>query len=449
IYRRVFETGEPALNVELHGATPANPENSRDWLVNYHPLKHPDGQVYAVCGMVMDITERKRNELRQQKLEAQLREAQKMEALGTLAGGTAHEFNNILGIIIGFSESMKFELGEAHPAQADLSEILKASHRAKEIVQQVLTFSRQQKQERQLISLLEATREALKQVRAMIPEVVEIQSELPADGPPILGNATQIHQVIVNICVNAWHAMEGGQGRITVQLRQQTLDELAGTLHSTLRPGIYWCLSISDNGRGMSAKTLERIFEPFFTTKSPGQGTGLGLAVVHGIMQTHEGAVVASSELGMGSRFDLYFPAQLAAEITTSTAPLQETLAGGGRHVLVVDDEPSLNKVINRILQRQGYRTTAAASAAEALRYLRLAPASFDLVITDFSMPEIDGLSLARTVRELCPELPVILTSGYHEESMMADPAVNNVRTFLQKPLVPDQLLAAVQTVLK
>ena len=381
-------------------------------------------------------------------LELQLRQAQKMEALGTLAGGTAHEFNNMLGIMLGNCDFAKSELAPNHPVQLELDEILKAGQRAEEIVQQVLAFSRLQNATRTFLELRTPVLEAVQQIRKIVPGSVAIQTDLPADSPPIQGNATQIHQVVVNICLNAWHAMEENRGLIQLTQKAVTLNDADAEIHPALHAGPYLRLTITDDGRGMEKKILDRIFEPFFTTKAPGKGSGLGLAVVHGIMQTHEGAVVARSEPGQGSTFDLYFPAHPEARLNTALVTVTPEVNGNGLHILLVDDEPSLCRIAAKLLHRLGYGTTEVGSATAALDKIREQPEHFNLVITDLTMPEMDGLSLARALHQLRPGLPVILASGFDMQRTGEADGPPNIRARLQKPYTRETLSEQVNDVL-
>ncbi len=399
------------------------------------------GTAEFAIGMVEDITDRRR-------LEDQLRQAQKMEALGTLAGGTAHEFNNMLGIIIGFSELSKSELEAQHPVQSNLDEVMQASQRAREIVQQVLTFSRQQRQERKFIQLHDVALEAIKHVRKLVPNSVEIKSDISLDGFAIMGNATQIHQVITNICINAWHALPEGLGAIRLIQKSVTLDKEASVIHPSLAEGTYLRLSISDNGKGMDSATLARIFEPFFTTKAPGQGSGLGLAVVHGIMQSHDGAVVAHSEPGRGTTFDLYFPARPDVGSAAPAPPTNPVCLGSGQRILVVDDEPSLTSVAVKFLKRLGYRATATHSVSEALEIFQLQGGATDLVITDLTMPDRSGIDLAMALHEARPSLPVILATGFDGAATAETGRPPNIRALLQKPYTFDILAQTINLVL-
>jgi PAS domain S-box-containing protein len=409
---------------------------------------NPDGTPRHFVAQIQDITERKRAEEQRKKLEEQLRKAQKMEALGTLAGGTAHEFNNILGIIIGYSDLARMELGDDHRVARHLEEVLKASQRAKEIVQQILTFTRQQKDQRELILLHPIVADAVKLLRTTMPEKVEIVTDIAPGASAILGNPTQIHQVLINLCTNAWHAMKDGAGLIYIRQRTVTLDESASATHPALHAGPYVRLSIEDNGKGMEADTLARIFEPFFTTKGPGKGTGLGLAVVHGIIQAHDGAVVVQSQPGLGTTFHLYFPAELAAPAEPLSAGPASMPTGAGQHILLVDDEVALAQAANLSLARLGYRVTSVHSAAEALKTFHQQPGGIDLVITDLTMPGMNGIDLASALHEARPELPIILASGFGGLRTAHFARGPGRRAVLQKPFTTELLARTVHQLL-
>jgi len=409
---------------------------------------NPDGTPRHFVAQIQDITDRKRAEEQRKKLEEQLRKAQKMEALGTLAGGTAHEFNNILGIIIGYSDLAKMELGDDHCIARHLEEVLKASQRAKEIVQQILTFTRQQKDQRELMLLHPIVADAVKLLRTTLPEKVEIVTDIAPGASAILGNPTQIHQVLINLCTNAWHAMKDGAGLIRMTQRTVTLDETASALHPALHAGPYVRLSIEDNGTGMDTATLARIFEPFFTTKGPGKGTGLGLAVVHGIVQAHDGAVVVQSQPGQGTTFHLYFPAELAAPVIPPQAGPVAMPVGAGQHILLVDDETALAQAAVLTLSHLGYRVTGVHSAAEALKAFHQQPGGIDLVITDLTMPGMNGIDLATALHEARPELPIILASGFGGLRTAHFARGPGRRAVLQKPFTTEVLARAVHQLL-
>jgi signal transduction histidine kinase/ActR/RegA family two-component response regulator len=409
---------------------------------------NPDGTPRHFVTQVQDITERKVAEEQRKKLEEQLRQAQKMEALGTLAGGTAHEFNNILGIIIGYSDLARLELPPGHAVTRHLEEVLKAGQRAKEVVQQILTFTRQQKDQRELILLQPIVADAVKLIRTTLPDEVKIVTDIEPGTSAILGNPTQIHQVIFNLCNNAWHALKNGAGLIRITLRAVRLEEKAPPPHPTLHPGPYVRLSIEDDGQGMDAATLARIFEPFFTTKGPGKGTGLGLAVVHGILQAHEGAVVAQSQPGHGTTFHLYFPAELAVPAAPLPAGQGSVPAGAGQHILVADDESALAQATSLYLTRLGYRVTAVHSANEALTAFGQQPGGIDLVITDLTMPGMNGIDLTNALHGVRPELPIILASGFGGARTAHFARGPGLRAVLQKPFAAEALARSVHQLL-
>jgi PAS domain S-box-containing protein len=409
---------------------------------------NPDGTPRHFVAQIQDITGRKRAEEQRKKLEEQLRQAQKMEALGTLAGGTAHEFNNILGIIIGYSDLAKLELAPGHPVARHLEEVLKAGQRAKEIVQQILTFTRQQKDQRELILLHPIVADAVKLIRTTLPVEVKIVTDIEPGTSAILGNPTQIHQVIFNLCTNAWHAMKNGAGLIRITQRTVRLEETVPALHPALHAGPYVRLSIEDNGKGMDAATLARIFEPFFTTKGPGKGTGLGLAVVHGILQAHDGAVVVQSQPGQGTTFHLYFPAELAAPAVPSPAGPGSIPAGAGQHILLVDDEAALAQATSLSLSRLGYRVTEVHSAREALTAFEQQPGGIDLVLTDLTMPGMNGIDLTNALHGIRPELPIILASGFGGARTAHFARGPGLRAVLQKPFTAEALARTVHQML-
>ncbi|MFI5365423.1 MAG: PAS domain S-box protein [Candidatus Binatia bacterium] len=397
--------------------------------------------------ILRDVAERVRGEKARAQLEAQLRLAQKMEALGTLAGGIAHDFNNILGAIIGNAALARQDVGSSHPAVESLNEIRKASHRAKDLVQRILAFSSEQSRPRSVILLRPVVEETVTLLRATLPAGVAIVTAFDADTPTVLADPTQIHQVLMNLCTNAWHALEGHPGRIDIHLDGVTLDAEAADAVATLRPGRFARLSVTDTGKGMNADTVERIFDPFFTTKPVGQGTGLGLSVVHGIMKAHDGAVTVASQPGSGTTFHLYFPAAAAPQPPAAPEPIavEPVPAAGVQHVLYLDDEESLVFLVTRTLERLGYRVSGYTQAEAALAAVRADPTQFDLVVTDLNMPGISGLEVARELSRLRPELPVVLASGYITEELRAHALQAGVRQLIYKPNTVEELCDVVQ----
>ncbi|MEI6667977.1 MAG: ATP-binding protein [Acidobacteriota bacterium] len=373
-----------------------------------------------------DISEKRR-------LESQLRQAQKMEAIGTLAGGIAHDFNNILGAIVGNTELMMCDLATEHPAQESIGEILKATKRATDLVRQILTFSRQREQQRRTIELGLVAKEALKLLRATLPATITIQTDIVADEPPVLADPTQLYQVFMNLAANAAHAMRENGGRLTVRVAPVVIDaELVGR-HPTLRPGPFVLLSVSDTGHGMDADTLDRVFDPFFTTKPLGEGTGLGLAVVHGIVTGHGGAILVRSEPGDGTTFDVYFP--VAEIVFTEHASVAPVPRGQGQRLLYVDDEPALVMVFKRGLTAMGYQVETHTNPEEALERFASSPDSFDLVITDLAMPGLSGRELARRILDLRPDQAIVMVTGFSGTLTPERARQLRLRAVLHKPL--------------
>ena len=396
--------------------------------------------MYRQAGVAEDVTDRRQ-------LEAQYRQAQKMEAIGTLSGGVAHDFNNILTAVFGNLDLVKMDIASDHPVFPSLLEIEKAANRAQSLVRQILAFSRQQPQSREVISLAPIVLEATSLLRASLPAGVELVKLLDTGTPNVFADGSQIHQVLMNLCTNSWHALNGNKGRIEVKLGLELVDGNDSSLVPRLRGGRYACLSVTDNGQGMSAATLERIFEPFFTTKEPGRGTGLGLSVVHGIVQAHDGAIRVTSRLGVGTTFQLFFPAMEAApeKVAMGASPKR---SGAGQRVLCVDDEPPLVDLEVRALQHLGYHATGAAGPDGALQSLAADADSFDLVITDLHMPGLSGLEFAQRALQIRPDLKIILCSGYLSDDIVDKARAAGVVQLLNKPFTMDELSHAVWGVL-
>jgi PAS domain S-box-containing protein len=381
------------------------------------------------------------------RLAEQFRHAQKMEALGTLAGGIAHDFNNIIAAISGYSELAKMELGANHVVVRHLEAVMTGSRRAAELVRQILTFSRQHEQERKPIQLRQIVAEAVNLLRATVPATIEFDFRYSRDLPAVLADVTQVHQVVMNLGTNAWHAMREKPGRLQIVLERFHVDEHLAELHAGLRRGDYVRLSVSDTGHGMNRATIERIFEPFFTTKAPGEGTGLGLSVVHGIMEAHEGAVTVYSEPGEGTIFRLYFP-PVASDSAEPAAKAPDIPRGHGERILYVDDEQPLADMGKRVLDRLGYVVKAFTSPVEALAALKAHPDQFDLAITDLAMPAMSGIDLAQEILAAQPALPVILMTGFSANHTPASTRALGIREMLIKPLSAHTLGATIASVL-
>ena len=420
----IREIGEVIANKVPPGPRPAEePEDESVYLKEYNArliakLEKKMLDLEAANALLQeDISQRERIALDRMKLEDKLRQAQKLEAIGTLAGGIAHDFNNILAGIIGFADLGIQEAADPAATTASFQEILKAGERARDLVRQILAFSRHREQDRKPLDLETDVRDALHLLRATLPSSVEIIGEFEDGMPAVLADSIQIHQVVTNLVTNAWHAIGDATGQIRVQLSTFPVDADFAHTHPDLRPAPYVRLSVSDNGCGMDSDTASRIFEPFFTTKEPGRGTGLGLSVAHGIMRSCDGAISVYSKPGEGTTFHLYFPAlDLDAPATAEAAPTPASTApapvpSGGQRVLFIDDEPVLTLVGERFLTRLGYTPVVEKDALAAVARFR--EESFDIVITDLTMPQLSGIDLARRLWEIRPGTRIILTTGY------------------------------------
>ena len=413
----IREIGEVvAHKVPLDPQAVAEPEDESIYLKEYNArliakLEKKMLDLEAANALLQeDITQRERTAVERLRIEEKLRQAQKLEAIGTLAGGIAHDFNNILAGIIGFADLGIQDAANPAAATANFTEILKAGGRARDLVRQILAFSRHRDQDRKPLDLEENVRDALRLLRATLPATVEIISEFEPGTPKVLADSVQIHQIVTNLATNAWHALGDRTGHIRVQLSIFAVDADFAHTHPDLRPARYVRLSVSDNGCGMDSATAARIFEPFFTTKEPGRGTGLGLSVVHGIMKSCDGAISVYTKPGDGTTFHLYFPA-LDFDAPGSTEAEPALIAGSGQRVLFIDDEPVLNLLGERFLTRLGYVPVIERDAIAAIARFREQP--FDLVITDLTMPQLSGIDLARRLWEIRPGTRIILTTGY------------------------------------
>ena len=409
------------------------------------PLSAPD-EVLRVVHIVEDITARKRSEEVNAKLEAQLRQSQKLEAIGTLAGGIAHDFNNLLNTIVGNTELAKADLPSEHPVQDHLSNIYGASLRAADLVRQILSYSRPDKQEHHMMDPVPVVKEALKLLRATLPATVDVHAAIAPDCPLIWGNPTQVYQVIMNLYTNAWQAMNKTGGHLDITVAAVTVGDDEAQTHPDLHEGRYVCLSVRDNGHGMDQATLQRIFEPFFTTKGL-SGSGLGLSVVYGIMKGHDGAVRVESQLGEGSCFLVYFPAQERSPCDVLVSPAIPSRSHG-QQILFVDDEQAAAKMVPIILQRLGYQVAVYTNPMSALFAFRDQPDQFDLVITDLTMPGMTGEDLAEQLLQIRPDLPIILCSGYGAAMDREEIQQRGIRELLSKPYTKDLLDATIRRVL-
>jgi PAS domain S-box-containing protein len=419
------------------------PDGTVTWLVGQSRAQlHPDGSLAGYVGTITDVTNLKRAEEERKKLETESRQSRKMESLGTLAGGIAHDFNNILTGTFGFVDLARLDLEPGHPAHAWLDRILSSSQRARDLVRQILTFSRKNESERMAQPLHTVVGEALRLLGSTLPPMIELVPHISEDAPPVLADSTQIHQVVLNLCTNAWHAMPRG-GKITVALEACTVTAEQAAGHADLSAGEWVRLSIADEGSGMDASTLDQIFEPFFTTKGAGIGTGLGLAVVHGIVKSHEGAIVVRSTIGVGSTFELYFPVA-RDDIEEPELQQPEVPLGNGERILVVDDDNVCGFAVEKIIESLGYRASRCTRPEDALAQFTAAPGNFDLVVSDLAMPGMDGAELIERMTKIRPDLPVIVITGYIERIRQRRLDKSTARAVLRKPVSRDELARAI-----
>ena len=401
------------------------------WYINYdRAIQWVDGRIVRIQ-IAMDITQMKA-------METELRQAHKMEAVGTLAGGIAHEFNNLLGIIVGNSELALDDVPEPHPARASLAEIKTASLRARDVVGQLLSFSRKTEVEKKPVIVAPIVAESMQLLRASIPAVVEIRSHIAAKDAAIMADPTQIQQIIINLCTNAAHAMEERGGILEVRLAQTQLP--AG-------PGRYVRLSVSDTGQGIAPEIIDRVFDPYFTTKGVGKGSGMGLSIVHGIVMNHDGAISIESEPETGTTVSIVFP--ICETAVHENADGEGAVIGGGsERILYVDDEAQIANTGRQILQRLGYSVTTQTSSEQALALFQARPGEFDLVITDMTMPDMTGDLLAAEIMKIRPDMPVILCTGYSKRMSGEAARKMGIKDFVRKPVGKADLARTVRRVL-
>ncbi len=451
IARCIAERG--ALNVEFRILQP--PADER-WVALEGEVSETTGHA-RLSGVVRDITLRKRAEGERLRLEAVLLQAQKLKAVGTLAGGIAHDFNNVLSVIMGAAELARSEVPSDHPLQARLAVISDAGVRARNLVRQILAFSRGQEVHQVPLRAETVVGEVVAFLRATLPSTVELDSRIAADCPPILGDANQLHQVLMNLGTNAWQALPQQHGRISFAVAGLEISAADRPPCPGLPPGRYLHVSVSDNGQGMDEHTLARIFDPFFTTKSPGQGTGLGLAVAHGIVTDHGGGIAVESRPGEGAIFHLCIPALSGSAIAASTLPTVAPAQSGpppvptanAVHVLLVDDEELLVYLGTELLEALGFRVTGFTEPQAALAAVVANPMAFHVVITDLTMPGMTGLELAAELQRVRADLPIILASGYGADVSQERAERLGIRRIIDKPAPSDELARCIRAVVK
>ncbi len=395
-----------------------------------------------------DLTEHHLAKKENRRLEEQLQQSQKMEAIGTLAGGIAHDFNNILASIYGYVELARVEKEDSGKVQNHLDGIFHGAERAKELVEQILRFSRRNENERKILHLHVIIDETLKLLRASLPSTIEIKLDIDTDCPPLFADPTEMHRIILNLCTNAYQASQEGGGEIRISLHTVTFNKEDDFERIELPEGTYLELTISDDGVGMTTDIRSRVFEPYFTSRAKGEGTGLGLAVVHGIVRSYQGDIRVTSEPGLGSSFQVYLP---ASETNNETLPelerSEELGPSGNKRILFVDDDQVITEVNTLTFNQLGYETAAFTSSLECLDAFQNDPYGFDLLITDMTMPGMTGAELSKRVMEIRPDMPIILCSGF-SEFMDAERAQRmGIRQYLLKPVTRTSFTTAIQKV--
>ncbi len=394
-----------------HQALMEHQKLDRIFDVTASPIKNNQGRTVGIVHCAKDITETKR-------LESQLRQSQKMEAIGTLAGGIAHDFNNILSAILGYGELIREALKQKSEKviQADVNEILKAARRAADLVKQILTFSRKTEHELQPLQVPPIIKEVIKLLQTTIPSSINIRAEIDDTCGLIIADPTQIHQVVLNLCTNAYQALRETGGDIKIALFPTDIVTTEQMQTLNLPSGRYICLSVSDNGPGIDKNVLERIFEPYYTTKDKGEGTGLGLSVVHGIAKGLGGNIIAENSPDKGAVFSTFFPVHVSDEFLDKVQKDEEIIPGGSEYILVVDDKEGIVIMLERVLKNLGYSVDSFTSSEKALATFGMHPEKYDLVITDMDMPKITGDQLAHSIHEVRNKLPIIIYTGMSEK---------------------------------
>ena len=408
-------------------------------------MKNPAGEPIGFRGIARDVTERKRMEAEKTRLERQLQQAQKIESIGMLAGGIAHDFNNILSSILGYTELALCDVPKGTLTEGNLQEVLTAGRRARDLVKQILAFARKSSETLKPLRVDRIADEVLRLIRSTIPTTVEIRQHLDSDSL-VKGNASQLHQVLINLCTNAAQAMEKTGGVLDVRLVDVAIDSGDAPARFGLKSGGYIKLSVSDTGTGIAPHVLSAIFEPYFTTKRSGEGTGMGLAVVEGIVESYGGKIVVESRSGKGSEFTVYLP--IAQKCTNPEPHEFQPPVLGSERILIIDDEPAVANVGARVLEHLGYKVTAKTRSLDALDLFRAHPDEFDLVLTDMTMPDMTGCDLAAALLAIRPELPIILSTGYSKTVSEGSIADFGVKAIVYKPIVMVELARVVRQVL-
>ena len=444
VFNKVYRTGTP-LEIR-HCEILRKTGEKKSFELSIYLVKDQIGQPIGFRGVARDISERLKAEEERKNLESQLMRSQKMEALGTLAGGIAHDFNNVLTAVIGYTELVVGEHTDGSRPHKNLNEVIKAAFRARDLVNQILTFSRQTEQELKPVMIGPIVKETLTFLKATIPPSIEIRKNIDTKSDIVFSDPTQIHQVVMNLCTNAAHAMWDKGGVLDVSLKTRELDSMHPSHYPDLSPGRYLKLSLKDTGHGMDQDTQDRIFDPYFTTKEKGKGTGLGLAVTLGIVESYGGTITVSSQPNKGTTFEVYLP--LAEESVTEESKNPDPLPMGDERVLLIDDEEPILDMAEQMLEGLGYEVVVHQSTGEALEQFKEDPNRFDLVITDHIMPKMTGLELASELKTIRSDVPIIICSGNGDQHLKKKIKKMGIQKFLPKPLIMRDLADTIREVL-
>ncbi|MFO7884709.1 MAG: PAS domain S-box protein [Desulfobacteraceae bacterium] len=444
-YRQVLTTGKTLTDFQYPLIKQDGTKRMVETSVSLR--KDINQQVVGFCGLTYDITERKKTEQEKKALEIKLRQSHKMEAIGTLAGGIAHDFNNILSGVFGYAQLAEKNIETPLKAREYIRQILKGARRAAELIQQILTFSRQSEHEKSLLTISVVVKEALKLLRSSIPTTIEIREKIVSNAP-VMADSTQIHQVIMNLCTNAYHAMRFKGGIITVELTETDIEAQTGLMNSHISPGRFLNLRVSDTGEGMSRETLNKIFDPYFTTKNATEGTGLGLSLVYGIVEDHGGFIRVKSDIDKGTTFDIFLPVTEKKTDPPVEINKMPVTGRGSENIIIVDDEESVLLSTKELLEDYGYKIKAFSNGVDAFNFIKKEPYHFDLLITDMTMPHMSGDELAEKSLDIRKDLKIILCTGYSENMSEARAREIGIRQFLQKPFNTDRLLSIVRSLL-
>lgn len=438
----VIQSGQPQI-VEEHLETTYG---ASYWLANKSPYRDTEGNIIGLIGISRDISDLKKIEAEKKELQDRLIQSQKMESIGTLAGGIAHDFNNILGVILGYAEMVQEDSPKGTRTREDIDQVVKASHRAKKLVKQILAFSHQTEFEQRKLHPALIIKEAIKMLRPSLPATIDIQQNIDSEVGMVLADSSQLHQILTNLSTNAFHAMEETGGTLSISLKNKALTPVDLIGEPDVKPGFFVQISVDDSGSGIAPEIKDKIFDPYFTTKETGKGTGLGLSIIHGIVKNSGGFITFQSSLGEGSNFQVFLP--VVAEEQGDEIGLDQQIQVGQDRILLIDDEVALANLGKEMLERLGYHVTVINSSLDALALFQNQPSQFDVVITDQTMPGMTGADLARRMIQVRPDIPIILCTGYSSIVSENEAKLIGIREFAHKPLAMKDLSVLIRKVL-